>query len=326
MTERWQRELTKLRGAEPPAELWERATEGPRLDPLDDRRGSRVATIAVAAVLAVLAAILVLRAFGPLRAERPALGGPDVLPVPARGETLPAFLPDGRPIFVVHHDDGTVTVADGFSSHRPFGFEEVVVWCPTTRDFVEWAHEAHYDEHGIWYTGGPAYADLATFDFDVVDTDANGDPSSIRVGEIRVPDPDEGGSAPTTDPSTYPPLCPPDDTFVTHTIDPDSVYASPEDAVAASPEGWALVRATLHGDPADGFVQLCAEVVDGRCVDGVPVRGLDNARFMVDVVRGFPGRSGYEEPQVWLVRVRGDVIDDPAGVHLFHGAGGGVHP
>jgi hypothetical protein len=323
MAERWQHELTKLHGGRPPEGLWGRVAEGPRMDPIAESGRSRLAAAAVAVVVFALAVALALRAFGPLRDADRTLGGPDILRVPPSGETAPAFLPDGHPIFIVHHEDDTVSVVDAFSSHRPYGFEEVVVWCPTTRDLVEWAHEAHYDESGNWYTGGPAYAGLPTFAFEVVDTDAGGNPTTIRVGAMRAPDP--GGSAHETDPSTYPAFCPPDGAFVTHAIDPQAIYDTPEDAVAAAPEGWVAVRGTLLVDDEDAFVQLCSEVAEGVCVDGVPVRGLDSVRFLLKVLRPNEEPLAYEEPQVWLVKVREGIIDDPAGVSLFEGAGGGVY-
>ncbi len=322
MAERWQRELTKLRGAMPPDGLWDRVAEGPRMDPLSEPRRSRLAAAAVAVVVFALAATFAVKAFGPFQNQDHTLAGPDVLMVPARGVTAPAFLSDGHPIFVVHHEDGTVTVVDAFSTHRAFGFEEIVVWCPTTRQLVEWAHEAHWDEYGRWHSAGPAPSGLPTYDFDVVARDPNGDPATIRIGEPR--DADPGHSAAITDPSR-PPLCPPDDAFVTHTIDPSAIYSSPEAAVAAAPAGWVAVHGTLHVDDRDAFTQLCAEVADGACVDGVPVRGLDTVRFLLEIIRKYPGETGYDKPQVWLVRVRDGVIDDPAIAGFLNGAGGGVH-
>jgi hypothetical protein len=45
----------------------------------------------------------------------------------------------------------------------------------------------------------------------------------------------------------------------------------------------------------DGFVQLCAQVVDDRCDGGVVVRGVDGiGRPQLTV----PGRDGLQEPQV----------------------------
>jgi hypothetical protein len=309
MTERWQRELIKLRSAQLPEGLWERASEGPRMDPLSAPAPSRLAAGLIAVLVFLLAAVFAFRAFGPLSSDR-TLSGPDRLTVPPRGVTAPAFLPDGHPVFVVHHEDGTVTVVDGLSTHHPFGFEELVVWCPTTRQLVEWAHEAHWDELGRWEAGGPAPSGLPTYRFDVVDRGANGDPATIEVGAPTAPDP--GHSAPVTEP-TRPPFCPPDDAYVAHRLDPSTIYASPADAVAASPTGWVAVRGTLHVDDADGFIQLCARVSDGAWFEGVPVRGLDNMRFLLEIHRKYPGETGYDAPdQVWLVRVNDGLIDDPA--------------
>lgn len=322
MTERWQRELTKLRGGELPEGLWGRAAQGPRMDPLPEPGRSRLAAAVVAVMVFALAAVFAVRAFGPFRNADQTLAGPDVLTVPAPGETAAEFLPDGHPIFVVHHRDGALSVVDAFSSHGAWGFEDLVVWCPTTRHFVEWAHEAHFDEYGAWRSAGPAPFGLATYDFEVVGRDASGDPVSIRVGEEQEPDP--GHSAPETEPGR-PPFCPPGDAFVTHTIDPSAIYDSPADAVAAAPEGYVAVRATLLVDEEDAFPQLCAEVVEGVCVDGVPVRGIDSVRFLLEVLRPNEESLAYEEPQVWLVRIRDGVIDDPGGVSFFEGGGGGVH-
>jgi hypothetical protein len=165
MTERWQRELTKLRRADLPADLWERVLEGPRLEPLQARPRPRLVAAAVALAVFGIAALFAVRTFGSIRATPGTLGGPRVLAVPPRGEVAPDFLSDGRPIFIVHHQNGTVSVVDAFSSHRPWGFEELVVWCPSNRQFVEWAHEAHFDEHGRWVSAGPEPYGLATFGF-----------------------------------------------------------------------------------------------------------------------------------------------------------------
>ncbi|MGH2640337.1 MAG: hypothetical protein ACRDGO_01415 [Actinomycetota bacterium] len=310
MTERWQRELTKLRGGAPPDDLWDRVGEGPRMEPIGEPRRSRIA------------AVFALRAFGSLGGVDRTFTGPEVLSVPAVGETAPTFLPDGRPIFVVHHEDGTLSVVDAFSPHRAFGFEELVVWCPTTRHFVEWAHEAHFDERGAWHSAGPAPESLVAYRFEVVARDANGAPRQIRVGDPLPPDPTRSASETSPD---RPPFCPPDDAFVTHSIDPATIYDEPVDALADAPEGWVAVRGTLHVDDGDAFTQLCAEVADGACVNGVPVRGLDTVRFLLEIIRKYPGETGYDEPQVWLVRVRDGLIDDPAIAGFLNGAGSGVH-
>jgi hypothetical protein len=132
-----------------------------------------------------VAAILVWRVFAPAGTHDRTLSGADVLDVPRAGEVAPVFLADGRPVFIVHHGDGTVSVVDAFSSHVQYGLKDLVAWCPSTRHFVEVAHEARYDEFGNWHSAGPATSGLATFAFEVVERDTSGDPSSIRVGAIR---------------------------------------------------------------------------------------------------------------------------------------------
>jgi hypothetical protein len=321
--DRYRRELTKLRRAELPDGLWERVQEGPRQAPLGPEPRSRVAAGVVAFVVFGLAAILAWQAFRPSHPGQPA--GSDTIAVPPRGHTSAVFLGDGRPVFVVHHQDGTVSVVDGFSSHRAWGVEELTVWCPSSREFVEAAHEARFDEYGE-FASPPAPGGVATFAFDVAATDAAGDPSRIVVGAMRAPELDGGDSGPDR-----PPFCPPGgetsgedlievtggnsgDTglVLAHRIDPDDVFATPADAVEAAPTGWVPVRATMHV-ATDGFVQLCARVVDERCEGGVVVRGVDGVGLYVNVTR-FDWVSGYEEPQVWLVRVVDGVFDDPAGV------------
>ena len=121
MDDRYRRELTKLHHGEPPADLWDRALEGPRLAPLGPSPRSRVTAAIVAFAVFGLAAGLLWRAFAE-SGSQPA--GSNQITVPPRGETSAVFLDDGRPVFVVHHEDGTVSVVDGFSSHRAWGVEE----------------------------------------------------------------------------------------------------------------------------------------------------------------------------------------------------------
>jgi len=326
MDDRYRRELTKLHDAELPADLWDRVLEGPRMAPLGPPRRSRVTAAVVAFAVFALAAFFVWKAFPTTDGSQPA--GSDVVTVPPRGETSAVFLADGRPVFVVHHEDGTVSVVDAFSSHRAWGVEELNVWCPSTRQFVEVAHEAHFDEYGTLVEGGPAgKGGVATFMFAIVATDVVGDPSQIQVGDIREPTTPGRNSG-----VERPPFCPEADggqgdtelvevtgaytgesgKVVAHRLEDMQVWDSPAEAVAAAPTGWVAIRSTLHVD-RDGFVQLCARVVDGTCEGGVSVRGVDGIGLML-AVTSFDWVSGYEEPQVWLVQINDGVIDNPAGV------------
>jgi hypothetical protein len=311
MSERWQRELSKLHGSRLGDDLWDRVVTGPRLEPppVDRRRHIAVVITAFAAVIA--AGAVLWSVFAPLERAPAPLRGSDVVEVPPRGEVSAIFLPDGRPVFVVHHEDGDVSVVDSFSPHRAWGFEELVVWCPSTRQFIERAHEAHFDEFGSWHSAGPSPSGLATFAFDVLARDAAGDASRIKIGAMR--DPDPGGSPPITEP-TRPPFCPEVDgrssETVAHTVDGSSVY-TPAAAVRARPDGWFAVRGTLLVG-SDGFVQLCANVDGDACGGGAIVRGIDGVGLLVNVLLNVEGPSGYEEPRVWLARLDGTVLDDLA--------------
>lgn len=264
-----------------------------------------------------LAGVLVWKVFSPIGGSDRSLAGPEVFEVPVRGDVAPIFLSDGHPVFIVHHVDGTVSVVDAFSSHRAWGVEELNVWCPTTREFVERAHEAHFDEYGHWTSGGPAPSGVATFAFEIIERDGAGDPASIRIGAMGGPSP--GGSAPVTDPSR-PPFCPPVDgvsnPIVEHSIDDSNVFDTPADAVAAAPEGWFAVRGTLYV-ASDGFVQLCAEVHDERCSDGAIVRGIDRLGLMFNVLQPYPG-SGYETNRLWLAQVQDGVLTHITGVGFLN--------
>jgi hypothetical protein len=328
MDDRYRRELTKLHGAELPDDLWDRVLEGPRLASLGPSGRSRVTAAVVAFAVFGLAGFFLWRAFAETPASQPA--GSDVVTVPPRGETSAVFLADGRPVFVVHHQDGTVSVVDAFSSHRAWGVEELNVWCPSTREFVEVAHEAHFDEYGtLTPDSGPAgKGGVATFAFSVETSDAAGDPASIRIGQIQEPTTPGRNSL-----ETRPPFCPSGDIdpdqatdlisvtgaysgesgmVLAHQWADDQIWDSPADAVAAAPTGWVAIRSTLNVD-SDGFVQLCAQVVDDECQGGVVVRGVDGIGLRFNVTQ-FDWVSGYEEPQVWLVQIHDGVIDNPAGV------------
>lgn len=83
------------------------------------------------------------------------------LPVPADG-AAPEQLPDGTPVWVVHHDDGSVSVLDAVSTHRPFGAGNLVVWCESSRGFLDPMYGSTYDEHGL-KQAGPAPTGLDTY-------------------------------------------------------------------------------------------------------------------------------------------------------------------
>jgi len=74
---------------------------------------------------------------------------------PGVGRVLAERLPDGSPIWVVHHRDGTVTAVSAVSTHVPFGIRQLVGWCATNRTFEDGMNGSQWDEFGH-RLGGPA--------------------------------------------------------------------------------------------------------------------------------------------------------------------------
>ncbi len=311
MTDRMHRELAKLRRAELPPDLWDRALDGPRLEPLG--RPARTRLVAAAAAFAMFAAggILVWNAFRPAGPEQNALAGPAVIAVPPRGDVAPVFLTDGRPVWVVHHEEGGLSVIDGFSSHRPFGFEELLGWCPSDRTFVEPAHGARFDESGTYVGSGPAPTGAATFAFEVLARGSDGEPTSIRVGPMLRERPRDGvETVHTTGPGCYSGV--EEDHYPglqAHRIPAEAVWNSPTALAAAGPTGWAAVRGYFLVEP-DGLARLCARVIAGDCEQGAIIRGIDGPGFVGRVVLIPQGRDPYAAAPVWLGKVRDGLLDD----------------
>lgn len=77
------------------------------------------------------------------------------LAAPAPGEVVAEQLADGTPVWLVGHDDGSYTVLDAASAHRPYGVAHLVGWCAAARVFVDPQHGSHYDDRGL-VIAGPA--------------------------------------------------------------------------------------------------------------------------------------------------------------------------
>lgn len=82
---------------------------------------------------------------------------------PEPGEARSGYLEDGRPVWLVGHEDGGVSVLDAVSAYRPWGIGYLVSWCQPGQYFEDVAHGSLYDERGT-YLSGPAPSGLETFD------------------------------------------------------------------------------------------------------------------------------------------------------------------
>jgi hypothetical protein len=115
--------------------------------------------VARAVLVAAAVALLVL---GALAAGRQQATPPTSVPVPPVGQARAERLADGTPVWVVHHDDGTATVLDAVSTHRPFGLGQLVGWCAASRSMVDPRYGSQYDEHGR-VRAGPAPTGLGLY-------------------------------------------------------------------------------------------------------------------------------------------------------------------
>lgn len=212
----------------------------------------------------------------------PSAGG--VLDVPERGEALPAELDDGRPVFVVHHEDGQVSVVDGFSTHEPFGIRKIIGWCERSRWFEDPFHGSAFNEFGV-YRDGPAPTGLLTYEVTPLDA------GHVRVVGVLPPTtrdtpggepagPFCSGAAPTAGAPLLHPVIEPVDSSLAE--------------IVASSDGWVGVRAALHRD-SDGAL-LCQPGSGGECVGGLPVHPIES------------GEKPRTHEGVWLIEVRAGKI------------------
>jgi len=263
MDERWQRELTKLRNAPSPSDdLWGRIEDGSRLPDPGVSRTNRAVTIAVALVVTIGAIAILWIALRPLRGDERTPGSLGLLDVPPTGQVAPANLDDGRPVFVVHREDGTVAVIDAYSTHVPYGLAKLVAWCPSSRSFDDVFHGSRWNEDGA-YLMGPGPTGLVTYQTTPEHDDR------VLVGPA-IP------GTPRDTPHglrTSGPYCTTAASYVLPTL-ATPVSDSPAGTVAGTPSGWVAVRGTLVWTSTGA--ELCAgREQDATCSDGATVRGLD---------------------------------------------------
>ena len=109
------------------------------------------------------------------------------LPRPAPGDVVATSLPDGAPVFVVGHADGEVSVLSAIDTH----LQDLVVFCPDSRTFVEPGPVSRWDEYGR-YVFGPAPGGLAPYEVQV-------DGDEIRTGRRLAPPAREVDPVPITE-------------------------------------------------------------------------------------------------------------------------------
>jgi hypothetical protein len=211
------------------------AAHNPRVN---DRRRAGLVLVAVGLVLTSLVVIGVL-AIGQLRRDEVP---PEVtVQRPAPGEARADHLADGTPIWVIGHEDRTVTVLSGFDTHVP-SVRKLLWWCPGARTLEDPRHGSRWTESGARLTG-PAPAPLHTWQ------------TAPRGSRLVVGDPQPATDEPANEPIGL--HCIGEDPVTFHEFHDWDVWTSPRAAAVAGPIGWFLVDGRLVPQP-DGTVWLCA--------------------------------------------------------------------
>lgn len=246
----------------------------------------RTALAVIAASVAVVFLFLAVTTL--LRGELPRFH--TTLARPAPGEARADYLPDGTPVWVMGHDDGSVSVLSAFDTHTPLNLGKLNWWCPQADGIENPAHGSRWDEYGV-KIGGPAPLGLPSWEVRVIgDTVGVGKP--LEGPPLGTPffgddEPDRTWCIPPAAP------------VVVHRFDGWRIWDSPTEAVAAAPEGWILLDGRLVA--LGGDVRLCA--LDG-CEDSVVAQKIAIPTPEV-VALGDPFASTR-----WLARIRdGQLVD-----------------
>lgn len=72
-------------------------------------------------------------------------------------------------IFVVHHQNGRISVLDALSPHVLSGISSLLAWCPEARVFTDLAYGSRFDEWGV-HGAGPAPSSMTAFSWERVST------------------------------------------------------------------------------------------------------------------------------------------------------------
>jgi hypothetical protein len=256
-----------------PPDLWSRI-EQPRVDATTavDPIRRHWPVLVVASLIGLAAVVFAWKAIGPLTGDEIADAGASILDAPPISKVAAANLADGRPVFVVHHEDGSLSVIDGISTHRPWGLAYAVTWCSSSRTFDDVYHGSKWTEDGV-YMIGPAPTGLVTYETTVL-----GD-GSVRVGSQLEPSP--RGTHSDFKPTG--PFCDGSGDTIDVSV-PSDLFDSPSAAIEAAPDGWIVVQARLVAT-TPGEVFLCSiDPSQGSvCADHGPVVGVDPSR-----VEGMP--------------------------------------
>ena len=203
---------------------------------------------------------------------------PSMLPRPAPGQTIAAYLDDRRPVFVVGHEDGDISVLDAFSTHVAYGVRVLIGWCPMRRTFHDPRAGGSWDEWGTLLTGPPPKG-LGNFRWEM-------SPADDRANQIKVTG--FAGDVPgRAAPNAAPQLEGCDlSTSAYHRFE-GVTPLTPAAAARSGTTGWVLMRGRIDF----AGKRLCSE--DAQCLEPADVLNLGDPG-------AYPNVGELERPWVFL--------------------------
>jgi len=242
------------------------------------RRSWLPAALALAMGATALAVVLV--------SNRPSV---QRLDLPAPGEAVAALAPSGRPLWVIAHVDGSVSVLDAFSTHSPYRINKTTWWCPDSRSIEDPGSGALFDEGGAKIFG-PAPSGLRAY------------PAHVEGGQIVVDGAPEPRPVAEPAEASQDRSCRPPDAVV-HDFSSLALGESPIAAATSEDGRWQRVFGTLIPRPELGSAQLCGTADGAACTEIVIPEMAD--------YRPFPGDGFGPDPWTdasWLVRAEDGAI------------------
>jgi hypothetical protein len=215
------------------------------------------------------------------------------LDLPRPGEARAEYLPDGTPVWVIGHRDGSVDVFSALSTHVPAGVFKLTWWCPKSRAVEDPFDGSSWNEYGV-KTTGPAPYDLSRWS-----TAVHGD--KVLLGDEKSGPPGRLGTSEAES-------CHAADDVTLHTFDGWRRWTSPRDAIAARPAGWILLAGVLVSQN-DGRVAICS---DSGCDDAAILDGIGPMRSKVGAFDDLPA-------DLFIVTVRDGLLKGLTRVIVLNG-------
>lgn len=184
-------------------------------------------------------------------------------------------LADGTPVWVVRHDDGTVSVVDAVSTHRPFGAGTLVAWCGASREFVDPMYGSMFDERGR-KRAGPAPSGLAEHPV----ASGDGDTVTVTGPPSDQPRVEEGGPTPSepAGPGCFGSIDP-DTSFIEGSYEMHPLASAapvPAETAVSQPDGTLVVLDAPVSIVDGQQPTVCTSPLGGspRACDGIAAPGL----------------------------------------------------